>query len=370
MKVLLLGDYSNCHVSLAAGLRRLGHFVVVASEGSGWMDTERTINLSRYIRGPLGGALLYAQLLTSRKLQGFDIVALTSPTFVRLKPHRIRKIFNLLKSRNDKIVLTAAGTDKAFVDMVTAVDCPLCYTEYFNVDGSQNMANSANLEHDKLWQQGRLGEFCEYIYDNVDGVMTVLYEYHLAMQRRIPSNKLAYIGIPIDLESVSPIQRSLVQDGKVNFFLGRKREYLDFKGTRILGNIAQIVVKENPDKCRLNIVENIPYRQYMEALRSGDLVLDQLYSYTPATNALLAMAAGQAVVSGAEPEYYDFIGEKSSFPVFNAVPDESRLYELLTDLVNNPDKIIAAGAQGRDFVTKHNDCEIVAQRCLDFWESL
>ena len=39
MKILLLGEASNLHWTLAEGLRTLGHDVTVASGGSGWMIT-------------------------------------------------------------------------------------------------------------------------------------------------------------------------------------------------------------------------------------------------------------------------------------------------------------------------------------------
>ena len=41
MRILLLGEYSNVHATLAVGLRRLGHEVVVASNGDFWKDYPR-----------------------------------------------------------------------------------------------------------------------------------------------------------------------------------------------------------------------------------------------------------------------------------------------------------------------------------------
>ena len=38
MKVLLLGEYSNVHWTLAQGLRALGHSVTVASDGDSWKN--------------------------------------------------------------------------------------------------------------------------------------------------------------------------------------------------------------------------------------------------------------------------------------------------------------------------------------------
>ena len=47
MKILLLGEYSNVHSTLALGLRALGEQVCVASDGDGWKNYPRDIDLSR-----------------------------------------------------------------------------------------------------------------------------------------------------------------------------------------------------------------------------------------------------------------------------------------------------------------------------------
>ena len=108
----------------------------------------------------------------------------------------------------------------------------------------------------------------------------------------------------------------------------------------------------------------------MERLRDADIVLDQLYSYTPATNALLAMAMGKVVVSGGEPEYYDFIGEYDNRPIINAVPDDDEaLFRSIEEAVLNPRSLIERGIKSREFAIKHNDADVVAKRFIDFWKS-
>lgn len=42
MKILLIGEYSNVHATLAQGLRSLGHHVVVASNGDFWKTIRAT----------------------------------------------------------------------------------------------------------------------------------------------------------------------------------------------------------------------------------------------------------------------------------------------------------------------------------------
>ncbi|MCM1033259.1 MAG: hypothetical protein NC405_05825 [Odoribacter sp.] len=369
MKILLLGDYSNFHPALGAALARQGHDVTVASDGCSWMDTRRAIDLSRKVKGPFGGALLFSKMLTTRQLSGYDVVSLINPSFVTLKPSRLKIIFDRLLRHNGKVFLNACGTDKAYMDMLTATDCPLTYSEYTNPDGSRNEFTSEFLAADRLWQQGAIADFCEYVYDRVAGVTTALYEYDLAMRRRFPDHMVAYSGIPVDLASVKPLERPLAIGECISLFLGRDRRRMAFKGTDRLGRIAKAVAEDNPDHCRLEIVENLPFREYVRRQAAADVVIDQLYSLTPATNALMAMARGQVAVSGAEPQFYEFIGEKDLLPVVNVVPDDEAIYATLLDLVLQPGLVRALGNMGREFVARHNSADVVAGRCISFWSS-
>ena len=101
------------------------------------------------------------------------------------------------------------------------------------------------------------------------------------------------------------------------------------------------------------------------------MLLDQLYSYTPATNALLAMAQGLVAVSGAEPEYYDFIGEHDNHPIVNVSPlVEGDIDAQLEHLVLHRDELPARARASRAFVERHNDAPVVAQLFVEHWNKL
>ena len=132
-KVLLLGDYSNCHRTLATGLRGLGCDVTVASDGSRWMDCERDIDISRRRQSKAGGMLHYLNMegLLRGKLSGFDVVAVNDPMFTTLRPERLDRLFALLKRNNGGVFYTAMSTDLPYLDMLPAADSPLRYSEWF-----------------------------------------------------------------------------------------------------------------------------------------------------------------------------------------------------------------------------------------------
>lgn len=365
-KILLLGDYSNCHRALASGLRGLGCDVTVASNGTKWMDCERDIDLHR--RPSKLGGLMYAlkmrRLLASR-LAGFDIVAVNDPNFCELRPERLQGLFDILRRNNGSVFLTSMSTDLAYLDMVEAKDSPLRYSEWF-VNGQPSRWHLANEEQWRQWHNPALTTYHNHFFNNIDGAVSVLYEYQLGMERRLGKAKAAYGGIPIETESFQPVELP-ERPEKIRFFLGRDRSRKLMKGSDLLETAARQVIERHPDRAELVIVENRPFKEFTELLRSAHVVLDQIYSYTPATTALMAMAYGLNVVSGAEPEFYDFIGEHENRPIINAPIDLEPLSATLEQIILNPQQIRERGLRSREFVMKHNDSRVVARRFLDFW---
>lgn len=83
MKILLLGDYSNVHATLAKGLRELGHEVVVASDGDGWKNYERDVDLRRKSKTKWASFRYFFYLLRHfRHFRNFDVVQLINPIFL------------------------------------------------------------------------------------------------------------------------------------------------------------------------------------------------------------------------------------------------------------------------------------------------
>ena len=307
MKILLLGDASNFHNALALGLRKLGCEVTVASSGSVFMNTRRDIDLRRPLPGPAGGALLWLKLMgaTGRRLRGFDIVSCTSPCFVDLRPERIAPLFRRLRRHNGRIFYTALGTDIPFIEECLDPDSPLRYNELRFPDGPGPLLQ-AQPDFLSRWNHPALRAWTEEFYRSIDGAVSALYEYHLSLRRRLPADRIAYGGIPIDVDSITPVTIPDIPR-PIEIFLGRHAARKALKGTDRLETAIRRAMAARPGAARLTIVENRPYDEYLTLMRSAHLVVDQAYSYTPATNALLAMAYGIPVVSGGEPAYYDFL---------------------------------------------------------------
>lgn len=368
MKILLIGDASHYHRTLAEGLRRHGHTVCVASEGSSWMNTGRDVDLQRRLPGPFGGALLWTRVNTTLRsmLRGWDVVQLCGPTFMQLRPERLRVLFDRLRRHNGSVCLTAIGTDTAFIDMCKDTNCPLEYSEWRVDRKPTEFALSERGKLLSLWQAKELSEFSKYIYDNVDGAVTALYEYQLSMKRVIDADRIAYGGIPIDTNEIKRCTNGT--DAPIRILLpshiGREQE----KGIPELSGIADALARKYPEKVEIMPVQNLTYADFLTKIAMSDIVLDQLYSYTPATTALLAMAMGKTVVTGAEKDFNAFQG--CDTPAINVDPRcPERIIPIVEKFLDR--KALADNAgKARRYVIEHNDCEVVARRYEDFWEKI
>ncbi len=369
MKVLLMGDGSAYHANLATALRVMGHDVTVASDGTRWMQTERDIDLSRS-KGKLGGALLWMRLsgIDARRLKGYDVVQLSSPGFAPLRPKRLRVLLDRLKSDNGAVCLTALGTDSDYVRHCLFDNAPVLRYSEWKVGGERTPWSYTPASEVNQWLSPELIDYTDEFYGRIDGAVSALYEYHRVVGARRPGLPLAYGGIPVVCDG---LPRHVAHAGPLRILHavhhGREAE----KGADILLGMLRQLESEMPGKVVVDTPDNVPYSQFLPRLANYDMVSDQLYSYTPATTALLAMAMGVVPISGAEPEYYDFIGEKHLRPIFNADPtDLEGTYRRLRDLVADRTAIAEMSALGPGFVATHNAAGVVARRFIDFWNTI
>lgn len=370
MKILLLGDTSNFHNTLAKGLRSYGHDVTVASDGTQWMDTGRDIDLSRK-PGKQGGLELWLKMRwTDRKaLSGYDIVSISGTHFAVLHPQLLKSIFKYVKEHNGRVFQTALATDTYYIEEALDPASRLRYNEW-RVGNDATDYSREFRDKALAWLSAPLRTYCDYLSQHVDGSVAALYEYYISQQRAMPVDKIGYGGIPIDTDAIEFKPLDLAPDQPVRLFLGYPSKRMKEKGADRLLAAAQAVVAKYPGLCRLDVVSDVPLSQFLDRMSRAHIVIDQLYSYTPATTALMAMSMGKTVLSGAENDYYDFIDEKTLRPIINLEPDDQAIFHAIEHVVLNRDELPGRGLESRQFVEKHNDMRVVAGRFLQLWSEL
>ena len=397
MKILLLGEYSNVHWTLAEGLRKLGHQVTVLSNGDFWKDYPRDINLVR-TPGKWGGIRYMARLYSLLpRLRGYDVVQLINPMFLEIKAERIFPIYRYLRRHNGKMVMGGFGMDYYWVS-TCCNEKPLRYSD-FNI-GDKLRTDEDALRERRDWLGTKKEELNRFIAEDCDAIVTGLYEYQVCYQPHFPE-KTTFIPYPIKLEekSLSPapspegrgdssnedsqaaskshstfhIPHSTTspsgeKKGALSLFIGINRTRSVYKGTDIMLRAAQAIKAQYPDRVDLQIAESVPFAQYQQMLDGADAILDQLYSYTPSMNPLMAMSKGIICIGGGEPENYEILGETELRPIINVQPTYESVYHELEQLVLHPERIPELKRQSIEYIRRHHEYLKVARQYEKVYE--
>lgn len=359
MKILLIGEYSNMHNTLARGLRELGHHVCVMSNGDFWKDYPRDIDVSR-AKGKLGGITLLLKLwMLLPRMRDYDVVQLINPMFFELKAERLFFFYNYLRRHNKRVFLGAYGMDWYWVDTCTNKK-PLRYSD-FNFESEIRTDSEAQKEQQDWLGTGK-ENLNKLIAADCDGIITGLYEYHVCYEPIFP-NKTRFIPYPIIPQHAITITHS----SPLILFIGISKNRSAYKGTDIMLKAAQDLVARYPQQVVLRVAEGVPFEQYKQMIDNSDVLLDQLYSYTPAMNALLAMSKGLIVVGGGEPENYEILGETELQPIINVAPNYDSVFHELEELVLHPERVPDLKRQSVEYIKKHHDYVKVAMQYVEFW---
>jgi hypothetical protein len=365
-KILLLGENSRLHWTLAQGLRKQGHKVCVVANKGKWRNYSCDVNLTRHSTH-FWDTLYYALKLLwyLPQWRGYDIVQINSSAyFLDLKSKLLYSIFKYLKKNNKKIFLGAFGNDYYYIK-ASYEDRIYRYCDFYT--SKREITHQENMDAIQEWlKSNEHAPYNQRIAQECNGIACCLYEYYAAYQAYFKT-KIAYLPLPINVNEIT--SRTPIKDGKIHFFIGIQAERTALKGTDILYTALQRIQAKYPDKCSIEKAECIPYAVYQQMMNQSDVLLDQIYSYTPAMNALLAMAKGIVVVSGGEKEHYHLLNEQTLRPIVNVLPEEDEIYNQLEQLVLHPEELTQRSEQSIAYIKKHHHYEKVALKYLDFWNN-
>lgn len=365
MKILLLGDAGNYHSSLAHGLKKLGHDVTVASDTPA---TKCDIGLS-HGSGRIAQGLFLARLATTLayKLKGYDIVQLASPDFINLSAPNRMALLQKLKNGNGAVYMTALKHDSAIISNLCGTEPALEYSRWHSRKGLRPWAKNPEAATD-TWLNPDLQRHTREIYHSVDGVISGRYEYHKVIESVFPDVPLAYGGIPVITEAYGKPKTGNFND-RYSFLITSVKNNDDERGLHIFSTILQMAEAHSRSKFRRVMVPQIPVEDFIAEMRHCEMVCEDIYSHSPGPLALIAMAMGVVPASGAEEDFYKFIGEEKLRPIFNPVPDHVKVnFKEFAELLADPDRLTRMSKEGPEFVRRHNDSEVVAKRFVDFWE--
>jgi len=376
MKILLVGEYSRLHNSLQEGLRALGHQVMVISTGDYFKKYPSDILLQRKFDTGLARKIKIAIYLlfkfditswhitrqffkNASSLKGFDVVQLINESSFGATPRDEIKMISFLKQNNKKLFLLSCGTD------YLSVQHQLSDINPYSILSNYKEGRVSKIEFKSIlkYTTPAFKKLHQYVFKNIDGVIASDYDYHMPLAGN--SKYLGLIPNPINTSKLSVFE--LDTKGPIVIFMGINRTNYHSKGISYFEKAIAIIQQKFSKQVHIEIVENLPYAQYIEKYNNAHIILDQVFAYDQGYNALEAMAKAKVVFTGAESGFMEHY--KLDSPVaINALPDVDSLVLALEDLIKHPEKIKEIGMAAQNFVTQHHNHKKVAQLYLDTWK--
>lgn len=371
MKVLLIGEFSGVHNNLAAGLKELGHTVHIAATGDGYKQfpydiyfAERTGKDNTFSKQLLKWRTKKLLRANSHIFYNNDVVQFINPIF-HVSDLQMLNIFtfNELKKHNKASFLGAFGDDYIWVDA--------CLRGLFRYDMvSENIKNHTPDEHlidvlENVYSTPSK-RVNHYLANAVKGIIAGAYEYYYPYSQSEYSSKTSYIPFPVNVRSVT-YTPNIIKNGRLKILLGKQTGRVAWKGMNVIEKVLLKYANQYPTDLEILKAESLPYDQYKLLYMKANMVIDQLYSYSPAMNALHALAAGKVVVGGGEKEMYGLLNEESNFPIMNIQPSEEHICQVLDFILSKRREFEELGAAGRAFVQKYHDHVEVTKKYIQIW---
>lgn len=352
MKILLLGEKSGLHKNLKEGLVELGHEVILAAARDGTKNIPVDINLERDLPGVIGALQSRWRLITAfPSFRNYDVVQLMSPFLFKYRFFPAEKFYKAIKAKNKKVFLLAAGSDAYFWRYGRKA---LAYGPF-----EDTLKYDLNLESHSYESDSAL-EFNSSVASLTDGVIPIMYEYEVSY--RDHAKLMGTIPIPINTSLVKYIPN--LAKSKLVVFHGLTR--YGFKGTRLVEEAFAILQKKYPEEITLIMKGGLPLHEYLELMKTVNVVIDQIYSYSCGVNGVYALAMGKIVIGGAEPESLKSIGVDKS-PVINVEPSVDSIVSAVERVLINKRNLEEHGYRSRIFAEEVHGHIKVAERYLSAW---
>jgi hypothetical protein len=150
----------------------------------------------------------------------------------------------------------------------------------------------------------------------------------------------------------------------IQIFLGINRPNYWKKGINYFEKALELLKEQYADKIQITVAENLPYTEYMTRLKSAHILLDQVLSYDQGYNALESMLKGKVVFAGAGPQFLE-AHNLSEVAVIDAQPDVNYLVKELSNLIENPERLLNVGKKARTHVLQFHDAVEIAAKYVE-----
>ena len=374
MRILLVGEYSNLHNSLQAGLQNLGHTVTLMSTGDAFKNFPSDVKLKaktitgysllnfyrkalyRFTKFDLATLEIgYRCLDYLVDQKSYDVIQLINEYPLKTPYFIERRILERLRQLTSKLVVLACGDDFIYLSNLQKLNYhPILQHPEIEFPYSKMYCTPAHKKyHDAVFKLKNL-------------VISSDFDYHPAYK-----NTDEYYGLipnPINLEKLPELP--FPNKSQIVIFHGINQVNYYKKGNDYFDAALEIIQKKYGNRVKVISVSNIPYEDYIKSYSDAHIILDQTYAEDQGYNALEAMAQGKVVFTGAGKTFTKHYKLQENSVAIHTIPDAEKIAEDLEKLILNPDRIFEIGRNARRFIEDFHNCNTVANQYLKAWQTI
>lgn len=357
MKILLLGEYSGFFTNLKKGLLELGHEVTLASTSDGWKKIEGTdyqlYKCQNNTKLETIKECVISPYLRKKDLYGYDVVQIVGPVLYPLPINKI--MLNSIINHSKKSFISVAGACGSLYDSYKSG-----LLGYYTFDDN---SEECMIFDGKSKKSRKRNEQEKFIYENVDGIIPIMYEYSVGVRNR--KNCMNTIPLPFDSSSVEYIP-NIVND-KIRIAHGVIKE--KHKGTSYIIEALRIIKERYPNDVEIAVDGKMPLKDYLEWLKSCNILIDQCKEHCYGLNALYAMAMGKIVFGGATKASLHEL-QVDSCPVVHIEPSVEQIVSQLERIIKKKNDYEKMGLVSRKYVEKVHNHITIANEYIKTWNSI
>jgi hypothetical protein len=176
--------------------------------------------------------------------------------------------------------------------------------------------------------------------------------------------KRTYVAayFPINLESYILPEKYKVLNSKIKILHAPSNKGV--KGTKYIYETIDRL-KRNYD-FEFELVSNVTVQKVYESILSSDIIIDQMLVGFYGLFSIEAMALSKPVICYIRDDIWENI--KNDCPIYNANPDN--LFEVLENILKNPERLKEAGMLSRLYVEKYHDAKKIASQYYQLFQNL
>lgn len=354
-KAILIGDFSAFHYNLYLANKQLQDPPLdldIYDFNDGWKKIGSSGNASilrtnRYLKWLRKLTFIFF-------LEKYDVVQFISPNYLQnlsfFRPFLLKR----LARNNHRIIYVIAGDDPV-VWQFGLLNLRYNWAYRYGLDGADTSYLYGRQNSSKIISEIRKYEIM---------CIATAYDYFIGYEKAGVLNNLRRITLSYyNVLNDENFKRSDLR--KIKIMHGIIRPF--FKGSDIIQAALKEIVEKYSDLVDVEIVDRMPYKEYVSNLKNVDILVDQLFSYSYGMNAVIGMSYGCAVISGAETEACEFMSV-DYIPVVNCRPSKSMLVSILENLITDREYLKKVQADSRLFFHKHHDSKGVLKDLIDTWE--